>query len=243
MRRMMLPAMIDWTRTRAVSFDCFGTLVDWETGILRDLKAGLTTRSGKDASTYYGDDELLRFYGQAEPAAQGTPFKPYKDVLRIALLRISDAGHLKFKDPDLLIRGLPTWPLFEDAAPSLGRLKTRFKLALVTNCDDELIAGIDSRLGSPFDAIVTSEQVAAYKPSQKLLEEAIRRLEVAKEEIVHVAQSLFHDVEPAGALGLRTVHVDRRKGRPGGATPRPTGAVTPDLKVQDLAELCSQIGL
>jgi 2-haloacid dehalogenase len=235
--------MIDWSRVQALSFDCFGTLVDWEQGILRDLKAGLTTRSGKDASTYYNDDELLRFYGQAEPAAQGTPFKPYKEVLKQALLRIGEAGHLKPKDPDVLLKGLPSWPVFADTGESLAKLKTRFKLALVTNCDRDLLAGVEPRLGAAFDVVVTSEDVAAYKPSPKLLEKAIERLGVPKDALVHVAQSLFHDVEPAKALGVATVHVDRREGRPGGATPRPTAAIVPDLRVASLAELCQRAGL
>lgn len=235
--------MIDWSRVLALSFDCFGTLVDWEQGILRDLKGGLTTRSGKDASTYYGDDELLRFYGQAEPAAQGTPFKPYKEVLRLALLRIADAGHLKPKDPDVLVKGLPAWPLFPDTAASLAKLKTRFRLALVTNCDRDLLAGVEPRLGAAFDVVVTSEDVAAYKPSPKLLEKAIERLGVGKDALVHAGQSVFHDVEAAKALGIAAVHVDRREGRPGGATPRPTTAVAPDLKVRSLSELCSVVGV
>jgi 2-haloacid dehalogenase len=235
--------MIDWARTRAITFDCFGTLVDWEAGILADLKSALTTRSGKDPGTYYQDDELLRFYGQAEPAAQGTPFKPYREVLKIALMRIADAGHLKIKDPEVLVRGLAGWPIFPDVADALSRLKTRFKLGLVTNCDEDLIAAVAPRLGIEFDAIVTSESVAAYKPSPKLLEDALRRLDVPKDALVHAAQSLFHDVEPAKALGIATVHVDRRAGRPGGATPRPTTTTVPDLKVQSLSELCASAGL
>jgi 2-haloacid dehalogenase len=235
--------MIDWSRVKALSFDCFGTLVDWEQGILRDLKGGLMTRSGKEASTYYDDDELLRFYGQAEPAAQGTPFKPYKEVLKLALLRIADAGHLRPKDPEVLLKGLPAWPVFPDTADALARLKSRFRLALVTNCDRDLLAGVEARLGVPFDVVVTSEDVGAYKPSPKLLEKAIERLGIAKDELAHAAQSLFHDVETAKALGIPTVHVDRREGRPGGATPRPTTVVAPDVKVKSLAELCSLVGV
>jgi 2-haloacid dehalogenase len=235
--------MIEWSRIRALSFDCFGTLVDWEKGILGNLKAGLMTRGGKEPSTYYDDDELLRFYGQAEPAAQGTPFKPYRDVLKMALLRIGDAGHLRVKDPDILVNGLLAWPVFDDVPDALRRLKTRFKLALVTNCDRDMIAAIEGRLGVPFDAIVTSDEVAAYKPSPKLLEEALKRLDVAKDALVHVAQSLFHDIEPARTLGIASVHVDRREGRPGGATPRPTTTVVPDLKVKNLAELCANVGV
>jgi 2-haloacid dehalogenase len=236
--------MIEWSRIQALTFDCFGTLVDWERGILADLKAGLTTRSGKDPSTYYDDDELLRFYGQAEPAAQGTPFKPYREVLKIALLRIAESGHLKVKgDPEILIKNLPAWPLFDDVPESLRKLKTRFKIALVTNCDRDLIAAIEPRLGVELDTVVTSDQVGAYKPSPKLLEEAVKRLGVAKEGLAHAAQSLFHDIEPARALGIACVHVDRRDGRPGGATPRPTTNVAADVKVKNLVELCSLIGV
>jgi 2-haloacid dehalogenase len=235
--------MIEWSGIKGLTFDCFGTLVDWEKGILADLKSGLMTRSGKEPSTYYDDDELLRFYGQAEPAAQGTPFKPYREVLKIALLRVADAGHLKVKDPEVLIKGLPSWPVFDDVRDALGRLKTRFKLGLVTNCDRDLIAPITERLGVAFDAIVTSEQVAAYKPSPKPLEEAVQQLGLDKSAVAHAAQSLFHDIEPARALGIATVHVDRREGRPGGATPRPTTAIVPDLRVTGLSGLCNAIGL
>jgi 2-haloacid dehalogenase len=234
--------MIDWSRVRALTFDCFGTLVDWEQGILRDLKAGLTTRTGKPAASYYADDELLRFYSLAEPAAQGTPYKPYREVLKITLLRIADAGHLKAADPEVLIKGLPTWPVFDDVPDALRRLKARFKIGLVTNCDTDLIPEVAARLGAPFDAVVTSSEVGAYKPSPRLLEEAVRRLGVDRGGLAHAAQSLFHDVEPALALGIATVHVDRREGRPGGATPRPTAAANPDLRVASLAELCAQAG-
>jgi 2-haloacid dehalogenase len=235
--------MIDWNRIRALTFDCFGTLVDWEKGIPRDLKAGLVTRSGKDPSTYYDDNELLRFYSQAEPAAQGTPFKRYREVLELALLRIADAGHLKVKDPEVLLKGLATWPVFDDVPDALRKLKTKFKLGLVTNCDRDLLPAIEVRLGVPFDVVVTSDSVSAYKPSPKPFEEALARLGVGKDALVHVAQSLFHDVEPATALGLKTVHVDRRGGKPGGATPRPTTNVVPSLKVASLAELVAQVPL
>jgi 2-haloacid dehalogenase len=233
--------MIEWNLIQALTFDCFGTLVDWEKGIPRDLKAGLVTRSGKDPSTYYDDDELLRFYGLAEPAAQGTPFKTYREVLKQTLLRIADSGHLKVKDPEVLVKGIATWPVFDDVPEALRRLKTRFKLALVTNCDRELLPDVVARLGVDFDDVITSDQVSAYKPSPRLLEEAMKRLGVGKEALVHVAQSLFHDVETASALGIATVHLDRRAGRPGGATPRPTATVVPSLRVQSLAELVSQV--
>jgi 2-haloacid dehalogenase len=232
--------MIEWSRVQALTFDCFGTLVDWEQGILRDLKAGLTTRAGKPATEYYADDELLRFYSLAEPAAQGTPFKTYRDVLKVSLLRIADSGHLKIKDPEVLVHGLPTWPVFDDVPEALGRLKGRFKIALVTNCDRDLLAGVLPRLGADLDAVITSADVSAYKPSPRLFEEALNRLGVAKDALVHAAQSLFHDVEPARGMGIATVHVDRRGGKPGGATPRPTAAAIPDLVVKNLSELCSR---
>jgi 2-haloacid dehalogenase len=233
--------MINWNGIQALTFDCFGTLVDWEAGILRDLKAGLTTRSGKDVATYYGDDELLRFFGQAEPAAQGSPFKRYRDVLKTTLLRIADAGHLRIGDPEVLVKGLPSWPVFPEVPAALARLQARFRLGLVTNCDRDLVQEILPRLGPGFDAIVTSEDVQAYKPSPRLLEESETRLGIARGARVHVAQSLFHDIEPARALGIATVHVDRREGRPGGATPRATAPVAPDLRVRNLDELCASI--
>jgi 2-haloacid dehalogenase len=128
------------------------------------------------------------------------------------------------------------WPPFPDSAAALARLATRFRLGVITNCDDDLFAASQARLGITFDWVVTAQQVGAYKPSERNFELAFERLGLPRERILHCAQSLFHDHVPAKRLGLSTVWVDRRQGRAGsGATP--PAAATPDLTVPDMATL------
>jgi 2-haloacid dehalogenase len=133
-------------------------------------------------------------------------------------------------------RSVADWPAFPDSAAALARLKQRYKLAVITNCDDDLFAASNAKLGVEFDWVVTAEQARGYKPRTENFEFAFERIGVPRERILHVAQSLFHDHVPAKALGLTTVWVDRRHGRAGtGATPPATA--TPDYTVPDLRAL------
>jgi 2-haloacid dehalogenase len=126
------------------------------------------------------------------------------------------------------------WPAFLDSADALARLHERFRLAVITNCDDDLFAASNARLGVTFDHVITAQQVGAYKPSTRNFEVAFERIGVPRERILHVAQSLFHDHVPAKHLGMKTAWIDRRHGRPGsGATP-PADA-RPDLAVPSMA--------
>ena len=128
------------------------------------------------------------------------------------------------------------WPAFADSAAALARLAGRYRLAVITNCDDDLFAASNRRLGVTFDHVVTAQQVGSYKPAHRNFEVMFERLAVPRERILHVAQSLFHDHVPAQALGLATVWVDRRRGRSGtGATP--PAQASPDLTVPDMATL------
>jgi 2-haloacid dehalogenase len=125
------------------------------------------------------------------------------------------------------------WPAFADSADALARLAMRFRLGVITNCDDDLFERSRRRLGVPFDWVITAEQSGAYKPARASFDLALERIDVPRERILHVAQSLFHDHVPAGAMGLATAWVNRRAGREGfGATP-PASAV-PDLVVPDM---------
>jgi 2-haloacid dehalogenase len=130
------------------------------------------------------------------------------------------------------------WPAFSDSAAALAALHRRFRLGAITNCDDDLFAASNRRLGEPFDHVVTAEQVGSYKPDERNFEYAFEVLGVPRDRILHVAQSLYHDHVPAKRLGLTTVWVDRRGGRSGsGATP--PAAATPDLVVPDMASLAA----
>jgi 2-haloacid dehalogenase len=128
---------------------------------------------------------------------------------------------------------VPEWPAFADSAEALRRLQTRFRLGVLTNCDDDLFAGSNRRLGVTFDWIVTAQQARGYKPRTANFDLLFQRVDVPRERILHVAQSLFHDHVPAKALGMTTVWINRREGKPGsGATPDATAQ--PDLIVPDM---------
>ena len=221
----------DFSRFDVLTFDCYGTLIDWEAGILAGLRRVLEPL-GIDA----GDDDLLERYGRAEASVEAGDYLRYREVLaRSAGLVGRELG--VEPDPVALAAfggSVGEWPAFPDSADALARLHQRFRLAVITNCDDDLFAASNVRLGVTFDHVITAQQVGAYKPSTRNFEVAFERIGVPRERILHVAQSLFHDHVPAKRLGMTTAWIDRRHGRPGsGATP-PADA-RPDLAVPSMA--------
>ena len=226
---------LDLSRFDAMTFDCYGTLIDWEAGILAAL-GGLLRAHGVDVP----DEQLLESFGRHEARLEAGVFRPYRDVLVGVTAAICAEQGIEPSEPELQTFGgsVADWPAFGDSAEALARLAGRYRLAVITNCDDDLFAASNRRLGVTFDAVVTAEQVRSYKPARRNFEVMFERLAVPRERILHVAQSLFHDHVPARELGLSTVWVDRRSGRPGtGATP-PANA-SPDLTVPDMATLAS----
>ena len=227
----MTDAALDYGQFEALTFDCYGTLIDWEAGILAALRPPLGAHGLAPT-----DDELLEAFGRAESALEAGPYRPYREVLagcleqigRNAGVTIDPASHAAFGG------SVVDWPAFPDSVKALARLKTRFRLGVITNCDDDLFAASNRRLGIEFDWIVTAQSVGGYKPDERNFEVAMARIGLPRERILHVAQSLFHDHVPAKRLGLSTVWIDRRQGRPGsGATP-PANA-TPDATFIDMA--------
>jgi 2-haloacid dehalogenase len=224
---------VAFERFEVLTFDCYGTLIDWEAGILAGLRRVLDPR-GIAAD----DEDLLERYARHEAAIESGPYLRYRDVLAGGLLGVCAELGVPPGDEEAGARGgsVGEWPAFPDSPGALARLKEHFALAVITNCDDDLFAASNRRLGVTFDAVITAQQVGSYKPSHRNFEVAFERVGVPRERILHVAQSLFHDHVPAKELGLTTVWVDRRHDRPGsGATP-PTSA-TPDLVVPDMATL------
>ncbi len=222
---------IDFGRFDVLTFDCYGTLIDWEAGILAGLR-GILEPLGIDA----GDDDLLERYARAEASVEAGGYLRYREVLaRSAELVGRELGVQP--DPAALAAfggSVGAWPAFPDSADALARLHERFRLAVITNCDDDLFAASNARLGVTFDHVITAQQVGAYKPSTRNFEVAFERIGVPRERILHVAQSLFHDHVPAKGLGMTTAWIDRRHDRPGsGATP-PADA-RPDLAVPSMA--------
>ena len=221
---------IDFTRFDALTFDCYGTLIDWEQGILSALQPVLAPH-GIDAS----EDELLELYARHEAALEAGHYLLYRDVLAGSLRGLcEDLGFsVSVSHADDFSHTVGAWPAFHDTAVALRRLSDRFKLGVITNCDRDLFALSNRRLGVTFDWIITAEDARSYKPSLTPFEVAFATIDVPRDRILHVAQSLYHDHVPAKQLGLTTVWVDRRHDRPGfGATP--DASATPDLTVPDM---------
>jgi 2-haloacid dehalogenase len=221
---------LDFGRFDVLSFDCYGTLIDWEAGILAGLHAVLDPR-GVTAD----DEDLLERYARHEAAIEAGPYLRYREVLARSLAGVCAELGVEPRAEDLVAfsGSVGDWPAFPDSAAALARLHGRFKLAVITNCDDDLFAASARRLGTDFDFVITAQQVGGYKPSHRNFEVAFERIDRPRDRILHVAQSLFHDHVPARALGLSSVWIDRRHDRPGsGATP--PAAAAPDLAVPDL---------
>ncbi len=226
---------LDYATFDALTFDCYGTLIDWETG-LADAFRPILRAHGVEAD----DEDVLERYARHEAAAEAGPYRRYRDVLAAGLIGV--AQELDF-DPTAaevaaFSGAVGDWPAFADSAAALVRLQTRFRLGIITNCDDDLFAASNRRLGVEFDWIVTAQQVGSYKPDEANFHAAFERLGLPRERILHVAQSLYHDHVPARRLGLRSVWIDRRHGQVGaGATP--VAAASPDATFPDMASFAA----
>jgi 2-haloacid dehalogenase len=228
---------VEITDFEAISFDCYGTLIDWEAGLAAVLGPWARSRG-----VALDDEALLAAYARHEELAESShPSEPYPEILRRSLTALGQelGAEVTGEDAQRLAASVPDWPAFADSAAALASLGRRFKLIILSNVDRASFAGSRRRLGASFDSVLTAQDIGSYKPSPRnfdaLLAEA-RRLGVAEGRLLHAAQSLFHDHVPAQRAGLRTVWINRRHGRPGwGATPAPPADVTPDWEFPSLA--------
>ena len=214
----------------ALTFDCYGTLVDWERGILGGLLPVLAAHR-----VAAGDVELLESYARHEAELESGPYLRYRDVVAGALRGIlADHGSVP-TDAEAAAFGdsVGDWPPFPDSADALARLSERFRLGAITNCDRDLFARTREKLKVDFDWIVTAEQARSYNPSLHNFELAFETIDVPRERILHVAQSLFHDHVPAKHLGMTTVWIDRRGDAAGGGATPPASAA-PDMTFPDM---------
>jgi 2-haloacid dehalogenase len=226
---------LPYHRFEALTFDCYGTLIDWETGLARAL--GEVLRAYGVQAT---DLDLVTRYGRYEAVAEAGPYVRYREVLAAGLRGV--AGEFGVEptqaEVEAFSESVADWPAFPDSAAALARLKERFRLGVITNCDDDLFAASNRRLGVEFDWVVTAEQVGAYKPDERNFHVAFERLGLPRERILHVAQSIYHDHVQAQRLGLTSVWIDRRHDREGsGATPM--AAATPDATFPDMASFAA----
>jgi 2-haloacid dehalogenase len=214
----------------ALSFDCYGTLIDWETGIAAVLRRWADTH-GLGVT----DEQLLTAYSTHEAEAEAAhPGDLYPKILTRAMrgLGAELGAPVSDDEAESLAGSVPDWPAFPDSAQALQRLSQRYQLIILSNVDRASFAGSNQRLGVTFTSILTAEDIGSYKPSPRNFEALTReaeRLGIAPGKLLHVAQSLFHDHIPAKAASLPTVWINRRHADPGwGATPPPPADVTPD---------------
>jgi 2-haloacid dehalogenase len=219
---------------KVLSFDCYGTLVDWEKGIIDTIRGFAATQNLR-----IEDDEILRLYSVFEAREEQSEYKEYKQVLRNVMK--SFAAHLEISNPsaaelDSLATSIQSWEPFWDTRESLRKFKAKYKLAIISNVDDDIFEATAKKLGVEFDYVITAQQARCYKPRLEIFEYAIEKFGVATSDILHIGQSLYHDIQPAAKLGIATVWVNRSKGkRETGATPEVEA--TPDIVVPDLATL------
>jgi 2-haloacid dehalogenase len=227
--------MLDFSRFELLTFDCYGTLINWEEGILRCLHR-LLAAHGKDTD----DATTLRLFGDFEAQAEQGKYRRYREVLQSVVQQFGE--QLGFKPTDRELHSLPEslkeWKPWPDTVTALRELHSRFQLAIISNVDDDLFAATKPQLGVAFDQIITAQQAGAYKPSLKIFELALSRVRTPAHCILHVGQSLYHDVLPAQSLGLATVWVNRPSARAGVGAVKAVKA-HPDLQVSSLAELAA----
>ncbi len=229
---------LDFEQFDYLSFDVYGTLIDWETGIVQSLRPILERHQ-----LHWSDDQILDAFAATESVAQRPPYSTYREVLTSVLKQIGDQHGFTPEPHDLAAfsGSVPDWPAFPDSPEALQMLSQHFSLAVITNCDDDLFAESNRKLGVEFDVVVTAEQAGVYKPDLRPFRMTIERIGGDSSRLLHVAQSMFHDHEPAKELGMTTVWINRRYDKAGlGATP-PASAV-PDLELPDVRSLAALFG-
>src|SRR2546422_5178635 len=227
--------MLDFTRFQILTFDCYGTLIDWETGIFSALRPVLAAH-GKIISDFL----LLEMYSELEAKAEQGECLTYCEVLQSVVRGFR--GRLGFVPTEAEVRSLPdsvgNWQPFADTVAALRRLKSHYQLAIISNVDDDLFAATAPKLEVAFEPVITAQQARAYKPSLTIFRMAQEKIDVAPERWLHAGQSIYHDVIPAKSLGIATVWVNRPSPRPGAGAARAASG-QPDLQVPNLSTLAN----
>ena len=226
---------MDFSRFTTISFDCYGTLIDWESGILPVLRTVLANHGQS-----LPDAAILELYGEFEAEAESGPYQSYRDVLQSVVRAFADRFHFQATSAEIrsLHESLHAWPPFPDTVPALRELQKRYKLVVISNIDDDLFAETRKHLDVEFDGVITAERARSYKPSLNNFQMALRTLALSPDRLLHAAQSIYHDVSPARSLGISTVWVNRKSARPGIGAVR-ASAGRPDREVPDLASLAA----
>ena len=218
-------SLLDPARITTLTFDCYGTLIDWEAGAIGALRP-LLARHGAEPS----DDEIITIFQTLDAALCQPPYKTYRTVLA----EVVEGFGRRFgfpvrpEDRDALAASIPSWTPFPDTVAALRALGMRFRLAVISNIDDDLFAASAQQLEVPFDTVVTAGQAQCYKPHLAIFEEALRRLGEAPGAVAHVAEGAG-EIVPARRLGCSTVWV-RRNGRSARLITEAPDCEVPDLR-------------
>jgi 2-haloacid dehalogenase len=225
---------------KVLTFDCYGTLIDWETGILGALEplvAKVRERPSREA--------VLETYAAAEFDQENeTPAMPYSQLLSFVYRRLARQWGVEVTSEEANIFGasVPDWPAFPDTVGALAYLKKHYRLVVLSNVDRISFRASNARLEVEFDAIYTAQDIGSYKPDMRNFEYLLRRLRedfgLGKSDVLHTAQSLFHDHAPAKRLGLASAWIDRRHAQEGwGATKAPEGTPAYDFRFDSMEAL------
>ena len=227
------------TDFKVFSFDCYGTLIDWESGMVAAM-APLLARLKRPLQR----DEILAAHARHEAAQQRmTPAQPYRNLLAVVYKRLAEEWGAPAPWEECVAYGLAarTWPAFADSPAALQYLKQHAKLVILSNVDNETFSFSNRKLDVAFDGILTAEDIGSYKPAQRNFDYLLATLKgwgIEKGEILHVAESLFHDHAPANQAGLATCWIHRRHAQRGfGATPDPGATPRYAFRFTSLAEL------
>ncbi|MYA61897.1 MAG: HAD-IA family hydrolase, partial [Dehalococcoidia bacterium] len=230
--------MLDFERFEWLSFDCYGTLVDWETGISDAVANALDAHDIRMSKS-----EILALFAEVEPQIQqGGRYLEYRRVLRRVVAMMGIKLDVQFSESEMncLVNTIGSWPVFHDTRDALRAMKSRYNLAIISNVDDDLFAPTAEALEVELDVVVTAQQCGSYKPDHRNFRIALERMGIQKGRWLHIGESLYHDIAPANELGIASVWVNRGHGQEGGAT-RPTDA-KPDMEFHDLASLVRAMG-
>jgi len=230
-------SMLDFKQFEVLTFDCYGTLINWEAGLLTVLRRVLFAHHKN-----IDDPTILELYGDFEQTSERPPYQPYREVLNSVVRQFG--SHLGFApsrdEVQSLAASVPRWKPWPDTVTALRELKNQFRLAIISNIDDDIFADTRPALEVEFDEVVTAQQAKCYKPCLQIFELALTRMAIPVHRVLHVGQSIYHDVIPAQALGLATVWVNRPSARPGIGAVKSADA-TPDLIVASLEQLAAAL--
>lgn len=223
---------------RLVTFDCYGTLIDWETGMLATLRQ-LFSLNGSPIP----DMRLLEAYGEAEAEIESGPYLRYRTVLSESVQAMGRklGVNVTAREGDRFAESLRLWEPFPDTVGGLRALARDYRLGIISNVDDDLFATTEKKLGVQFELVVTAQQVQSYKPSLRNFQEALRRSGLNKEQMLHAGQSIYHDIVPTSFLGIPNVWVNRPSARPGAGAAKAASA-QPAYEVRNLSELAALLG-